>query len=638
MFTACSDFEPGRIPYQGPLAQAGVLDLRSCDFEKSGDLRLAGQWDFASGLLLDAEGASHFQAWETRKVPDFWKRAEGGDRPGTGAGTYRLRVLLPKGAPPLAIRNYTGFNSFELEVDGEIVARAGRPSLRREGAESAYRPGVAPVEARGNEMSILVRVSNYEYRSGGIWRALSLGERSAMIADQQRAIYLSIATAIAILALAFNSLIIFLNRRKERSFLFFAIFGLVLGLRPLVTGEYALTIFLPGIPFDLLVRLEYMTAMFSIPAAIAFFLCFFPNENTRFWAKILILPFSPFVLSVFLLPLFWLTRSIFAFYGVALTALVLSAVAVVARAARRRAQGGWTMFIGGIAVSLCGINDILDSAHVIETGYFMPFSLVLFIVLQSFVLAKRLTSAFDRVEILSVDLGTSNDRLKDEIRNAMAMSARLEESLSEKETLLKEVHHRVKNSFQIVSSIVALQANRTEEPAAVNLARSIRERIRVISLANERLYDVDSGDMIDLVGYARDILSLAASSYGSEDCRIEGIVEGDRVQAESAFAVDFGLIFTELVVNSLKHALLPKGGGRVSALIRGGEGTCTVELRDDGPGFPEGFEPASAQSLGFKIVMALLSKRDGSISISKGPEPIVACALRLVADAENPIL
>jgi two-component sensor histidine kinase len=629
-FTGCSNFEPGRVALKGPAANAGLLDLRYWDFERQGAIRLSGQWDFASGVLLDADGASLYQAWQERRVPDFWSVSEGGERPGTGAGTYRLRILLPSDAPPLAIRNYTGFNAFELEVDGRTVARAGRPSLRRETAVSAYAPAVSPVEPRAGELSILIRVSNYEYRSGGIWRALSLGERGALAVDQQREIYVAIALAVAIAALSINSLLIFVNRRKEKSYLFFAVFGLVIALRPLVTGEYALTRLFPGISFDLLVRLEYATAMFAIPAAVAFFLSFFPNENKKRWAMILILPFAPFALFELFLPLYYLTWTIFAFYAVAMFSIIAAVIIVIASAAYRRAQGGWAMFFGSCLVALCGINDILYSSHIIETGNFLPVSLALLVFLQSFVLAKRFTSAFDKVETLSSELRGSNEMLKEEVQAAMAMSARLEESVSEKETLLKEVHHRVKNSLQIVSSIVSLQANRSSDPEVESLSRSIKDRIRVISLANEKLYDVDSGDTIDLTEYARDIMRLAVSSYETEDCRIEARVEGQGMEAESAVAIDFGLVLTELIANSLKHALLPKGGGSIAVTMRAADSSIFFDIRDDGPGFPDAFDARSANSLGFKIVVSLLRRRSGTISVSKGPEAVVACSMLII--------
>jgi two-component sensor histidine kinase len=638
--SSCSRFEPGRVAPRGPQAAAGVLDLRDWDFSRQGAVSLGGEWDFAPAALLDSEDAAHYSGWLRRQVPDFWKGGEGGDRAGTGFGTYRLRVLVAPWAPPLAVRNLAGFNAFELEASGLVVARGGKPASDRVSSVSAYNTGVSRVQARlvpaessgapsFQELELLLRVSNWDYRGGGVWRCLVLGEAGELAASQRRSSNADVALAATMAALALNSLIIFANRRKERSYLFFAVFGLILALRPLVTGEYVIARLFPDMGFDLLVRLEYVSAMFAVPAAMAFFLSFFPSEKTRFWSFVLVAPFVPFWLGILFAPLYWLTWSIFAFYGMSVVTIVIAASTVLARAVYNRTQGGRPLFIGGCLLALAAVNDVLYSSHLLSTMGLFPTALVLFIFLQSYVLARRFTSAFEKVELLSRELKDSNEMLRDEIRNAMEASARLEESLSEKEILLKEVHHRVKNSLQIVSSIVALQANRTDDSEAAALARSIRERIRVISLANERLYDVDSGDQIDLTAYARDILNLAVTSYGSESCRIDARVEGERVLAESAMAIDFGLVLTELVVNSLKHALLPKGGGALLLAVRRGEDACCFELSDDGPGFPEGFDPASAKSLGFKVVMALLGKRRGAIDISKGPRPVVSCALRL---------
>jgi two-component sensor histidine kinase len=641
-FSSCSSFEPGRVAPHGPQAADGVLDLRRWDFASQGAVSLGGQWDFASGVLLDSEGVSRFGAWELREVPDFWKGGEGGDRPGSGAGTYRLRVLLPPEHPELAVRNFSGMNAFELEASGKVVARAGRPALDRASAVSAYKPGVSrvsprldpPSGQRSRELELLLRVSNWDYRGGGIWRCLVLGDAAALAADQQRSIYGAIALTSIMLALSVNSLMIFLNRRKEKSYFFFALFGLLIALRPLVTGEYAIARILPDLPFNVLVRIEYATAMLALPAAMAFFLSFFPVSHPKRWAAILIAPFAPFALFLFVLPLYYLTWSIFAFYAIASGEILVASIAVLARAAYRRVQGGVAMLAGGCFLALCAINDMLYSSHLIQTGNALPIALVLFIVLQSFVLAQRFTKAFDKVELLSAELKDSNQMLREEIQSAMAMSARLEESLSEKEMLLKEVHHRVKNSLQIVSSIVSLQANRSGDSAVESMSQSLKDRIRVISLANEKLYDIESGDLFDLTSYARDIVKLAVSSYESEACRLEGLVEGERIEAESAVGIDFGLVLTELVVNAFKHALLPAGGGRVLVSMRREGSELRFEVRDDGPGLPEGFDPAVSGSLGFKIVSSLLSRRAGSFSVSRpasgeGRGTSVSCTMRI---------
>ncbi len=621
----CANFDPGRAPSYGPQAVGGVLDLRSWDFLARGEVSLVGQWRFASAALLDAATASSRAEWQTRVVPDFWSHPEGGDRPGTGAGTYRLRVLLPSGAPRLAIRNSTGMNAFELEVNGETVASAGRPSLDRATAVSSYSPGVNQIDVAGGTLDILLRVSNYEYRGGGIWRPLILGERSTLASEQQTAVSYSIVLTSVVATLALNSLIIFAFRRKETSYLFFAIFGFVIAIRPLVTGEYALMKLFPAMPFNLLVRIEYATAMLGMPAAIAFFLSFFPTVHRRMW--ILLFLFAPFAVFELVLPLYWLTWSIFFFYGIAIASIIITTVAVLARAAYNGIQGGYAMLVGGSLIGLCAINDILYSSHLIRTGNWLPYFLALFVLLQSLVLAKRFTSAFDRAEQLSREVGSANDMLKEQIQKAMATSARLEESLTEKEMLLKEVHHRVKNSLQIVGSIVSLQAHRSSDPAVESMSRSINERIRVISLANERLYDVESGDKIDLVAYSRDILRLAVSAYETEGIGIEAKIEGGRVDVDSSVGIDFGLVLTELVANALKHAIVPKGGGRLGVSIRWEQPRVFFEIADDGPGFPDDFEPGKSESLGYKIVQALLHRRDGEVVVSKGPGAVVTCSM-----------
>lgn len=341
----------------------------------------------------------------------------------------------------------------------------------------------------------------------------------------------------------------------------------------------------------------------------------------------MLLPFAPFVLFELVFPLYWLTWSIFVFYAIAIAGILILTGAVLFRAAYRKIQGGLAMCIAGSLLGLVAINDILYSSHIIHTGNWLPYMLAFFVFLQSMVLAKRFTSAFDRAEVLSQELKSSNEMLKEQFQNEMATSARLEESLSEKEMLLKEVHHRVKNSLQIVASIVSLQAHRSSEPAVEEMSRSINERIRVISLANEKLYDIESGDQIDLVGYARDILRLAIANYQTEGLPIEAQVEGGRVDVDSAVGIDFGLVLTELIANALKHALVPKGGGRIVVSIREEAGELRFDVADDGPGFPEAFEPGGNKTLGYKIVQALLRRREGTIRVSPGQRAVVSCTM-----------
>lgn len=605
LIASCSSFEPARGGRSGHQASEGVLDLRSWDFGRQGSVDLEGEWDFASGRLLDGAAAAAFSSWQPRKVPDFWKAPEGGDRYGTGAGTYRLRILLPPLAPPLGIRNYNGCNAFELEASGRLVAAVGRPALSRALARSAYAPGVFPVEAAaapaGKELVLLLRASNWDYRYGGLWRAPSLGSYAALASSQERSRDISLLLSAAMAALAINSLLIFANRGKERSFLLFAVFALAVGLRPLVTGEYSILRLLPGLSFDALVRLEYATAFVSVPAAVAFILDFFPIEGRRRWALALLPPFGVFALCDLFLPLYWLTWIIFAFYALSLASLGAAAYLLASRVLPRRLQGGLTVFAGGLGILLCGANDILYSSHIVRTANLLPYALASLVFLLALVLARQQAGAF----------------------------ARLERSLAEKEILLKEVHHRVKNSLQIVTSIATMQAGRSHSSEAVALSDSLKERIRAISLVHEKLYDLDSGDRIDLGSYASSLVELALSSYEAEGCRIEARVEAESLAVDAALCVDTGLVLSELVTNAVRHGLLPKGGGSLSVSIRRKGDFLVLEVGDDGQGFPEGFDPATTTSLGYKMARALVQRRSGSIEITKGARPRASCSMRL---------
>ena len=122
-----------------PAAVAGTLDLRSWDFEKKAEVPLNGDWDFFPGVLLDERLALETAREGGRLVPDFWRGNEAGSVKGMGAGTYRLRLLLPEnsaGLPMLGLGIPTISTAFELDANGVSVAHAGRPAVNLFGSNS----------------------------------------------------------------------------------------------------------------------------------------------------------------------------------------------------------------------------------------------------------------------------------------------------------------------------------------------------------------------------------------------------------------------------------------------------------------------------------------------------------------------
>lgn len=611
--SSCAQNDP-RLQF--PTARAGVLDLRAWDFPTKDPVPLAGEWKFYPGELIPRNAPAHDEKAVFRTVPDMWRTDEGGGADGQGSGTYELRVLLSPNAGNLAVRYLTVATAFELDVDGQTIANAGKPAQTKEDAVPAYRPGATRVIAHEDVLNIRVRVSNHEYRTGGMWRSFSLGSLESVRSEKRQKDFVSIVLFAGIGAAALNSMFLFMFRKRERSHLWFALFALTVAIRPLVSGEYLLGELMPWLSFDFLVRLEYLTVFLPLPLALLFFVSIFPDVLRRLWRMVLLLPSAPFLLATLILPLPILTRIIFAYYPLALLGMIAILVFVLIRAVAKKHRGSITMLFGGLLVGAAALNDILYNSFYIPTGNLLALSLAVFVVLQLFVLAQKFTDAFITTESLSSKVSETNALLELEVARYRETHKKLESLLDEKETLLMEVHHRVKNSLQIVSSIISLQSYRIEDPVVLAAYRSMKDRIRAISLVHEKLYTLSSGEMVDLGSYARDLIHLLASSYNADHGNLHAEITTERIDVPIDFCVDAGLILTEVVANAFKHAVMPKGKGNIFVDVRLIEDTVHMEVADEGPGFPDGFLPENATTLGFRVMMNMLQRRGGACMVT----------------------
>jgi two-component sensor histidine kinase len=380
-----------------------------------------------------------------------------------------------------------------------------------------------------------------------------------------------------------------------------ACFALTQSVRPFFTGQYLITSIIPNISFELLIRLEYLTTYLPEPLVIIFFIHFFPELFSRKKVIACTLSFAPFFLALPILPLPWLTRSIFGFYAVALVMAIAGFSLLLVPALKKRMVGSRTAFAGAVVIALAAANDAFNASFIIKTGEFLPLSLSVFTFLQIAAIAQRFMEAINK-----------NERL-----------------LAEKEMLFKEVHHRVKNSLQIVTSIMAMQRHRTKDPAALEAYDTMTNRIKAVSLVHEKLYSLNAGEWIDVADYAADLVDQLRHSYEQEGARHAINLVSDSVSIPMKMCMDMGLIITELVANSFRHAFKPGHDNAVSVRLWESNGHLQLEVEDSGPGFPRGFNPETADSLGFKILMSLIKKYRGTVFIREGKNALVMLSLRI---------
>ncbi len=205
---------------------------------------------------------------------------------------------------------------------------------------------------------------------------------------------------------------------------------------------------------------------------------------------------------------------------------------------------------------------------------------------------------------------TDRKRIDRAIRNA----------LKEKEILLQEVHHRVKNNLQIINSILNLQKKFVKDEAAITGLEEIQNRVSTMSIIHETLYQNTDVSSIGFPSYLTRIAGNIIQGYQSET-QVELITELENIQAPLDQAIPCGLILNEWVSNAMKYAFPERERGTITVSLRcimpedsPEEEEIQIEVRDDGVGLPEGFDWGGRDSLGLYLVQALAEQLDAELS------------------------
>ena len=208
---------------------------------------------------------------------------------------------------------------------------------------------------------------------------------------------------------------------------------------------------------------------------------------------------------------------------------------------------------------------------------------------------------------------------------------RLAASLREKETLLREVHHRVKNNFQVTASLLSLQAGSVEDEQARSALKDSENRIRSMALVHSEVYEERDLSDIDLGEYARSLAGYLISSHAESAGSSRFLVSGDSFSLGMDRAVPLGLVLNELITNSLKYAVRGREGCSMELRIAGTAGGGRIlRYSDDGPGLPPGVTLENPGTLGLQLVTLLVQQAGGRVE--RDPEIPAGYVIRLDAE------
>jgi len=199
------------------------------------------------------------------------------------------------------------------------------------------------------------------------------------------------------------------------------------------------------------------------------------------------------------------------------------------------------------------------------------------------------------------------------------MQQQIEMSLKEKDVLLKEIHHRVKNNLQIIISLLNLQTGYIKDETTLKAVKDGQSRVRSMALVHERFYQSDTVTEIDFAEYVEKLCHYIYQSYGDKTDRIDVQVTGDAVKLDMDTAMPCGLLLNEIVTNAYKYAFPDQQKGKITINLKKGENQVALSVHDNGIGLPPDFVFENSETLGMQLIQALTSQVDGELQISRSP-------------------
>lgn len=194
-------------------------------------------------------------------------------------------------------------------------------------------------------------------------------------------------------------------------------------------------------------------------------------------------------------------------------------------------------------------------------------------------------------------------------------TSEIQHSLDEKNILLREIHHRVKNSLSIVSGLLELQHDGTDNKEAQRILQNSQTRIRSIALIHEKLYQTDSIANIQLNNYIQELAATIHETFNNHNKDVELTFDMENVEIDIDRVIPCGLLINELIVNAFKYAFSKVEHGKLHISLKNKDKVIILSLSDNGPGLPDEVDQANNQSLGTMLIHSFVDQLDAEMEV-----------------------
>ncbi len=569
-----------------PVAVKGAMDLRDWDFSRDGPVHLSGEWIFVWNRLLHPhEVTARGQQEEYMVVPGIWngRVVSGHSLPGHGCASYLLKIVLPlragaAGREKLGIKVQDLGTAYSLFVNGLPAGAGGIVGESPEKASPGYWPDVVEAAPGSGAMDILLHVSNYHHRKGGAWETIVLGPLPVLHDMRERNLARDFFLFGSIFLMGAYHLVLFSLRKKDRSHLFFGIFCMLIAVRVLVTGEYYAVRMAPRIPWEGILKIEYLSFYAGVPAFFLFVHSLFPSEFSH---KVLIGIVAAGILfcsAVIVAAPDFYTHTMRPYQGIS-AAICLYGLWVLVKAVTRKREGAFPFVCGFVIMFAAVLNDFLHNNMIIQTGYLVPCGLLFFIFLQAFLLSRRFSRTLCAVEDLTVELERKNRKL-------IEMDAMRDDFLA---TVSHELRTPLNGIMGIAETMVDGRSGMLSLESKFNLGLVIASARRLAALVNDildfaRLKNCDivlSRGPVDVKALADVVLAFVRPLVGTKNLALINTIAAGN---PPVFADENRVqqVLYNLVGNAVKFT--PSGSVVLGTRPSSREGWIEISVADTGTG------------------------------------------------------
>lgn len=639
-------------------AKDGVMKIHY--FSENEIIKLNGEWEFYWQELLTPDDFKQEKiptAPVMVKVPHPWTevKREGKELPLAGFGTYRLQIHLPEAERGTLKAVYipTFASAYTLWINGEEKARGGIVGTTKEGMKPQITSTVIPFLADANPVELIIQVSNFHQRSAGLDDQLLFGEPGAILDHRERIIITRTIIVFSLVIIGLYHLVLFAFRRKEYSFLFFAITCMVVAIRGALLEEGLSSSLFSFLNWELARKLEYLGASLGTLCIALFTYTQFPDEMKRKGRNILSVALASFSLLMILTPAVVFTRAM-----VLLQALIIITfiyvLYVYLKAARQKREGSYLNAAATFVLFLAVLNDVLFYNDLIRTVELTSVGLFFFLFTQAVILSKRYSHSFAQAEQLSKDLGALNASLEEQVQDRTMELARTNEELAETNQRLHEAQQSRNKWIRNISHEIAGPLTNIRSYAkgmmdgiipanqkylqiiyeqSVFFSRMLHDLHDITEMENNQIkFNMENIDIRDFASNMYEKYKWELDRQGIEfvfhDMTLEGDVE--------CFVLMDPVRIEQVIVNLLSNAqrFVGENGKIVMELSMADDGQITINVRDNGAGIEAGeldkvFErfykssrqgkPHNGAGLGLAIVKEIIDSHKGKLSVTSKP-------------------